>query len=229
MKILAFDTSTRFLSVALMEDNNSIARYQKDSSTTHSEALLPTIDRALKNVGWDITDIELISAGRGPGSFTGLRVGFSVLKALSAVLRCKIVTVPSMDAMVKNINSKKGVVAPLLDARKNKVYTAFYGYDDKNDGFIRTSEFMVIEINELLKKVNKHTYFFGDACVMYKDVLNGNKFSDILSCEDWYPKAEDIGRIGLKNLMIGGSEKAIDVLPLYLYDKECNITLGKDK
>src|SRR3989338_5391569 len=102
MKILAFDTSTKYLSVAGLENEKVLFEFHKPVCISHSEILIPTIKQVVEKLGWAIKDIELIAVGVGPGSFTGLRIGIAAVKGIFAVRAVKVVGVPSMDAIAAN-------------------------------------------------------------------------------------------------------------------------------
>ena len=121
MKILAFDTSTKFLSVACLEGEELKAEFHEDVGIGHSEMLVPTFKDLLRKLDWKIIDVGLVCVGLGPGSFTGLRIAAATVKGLAAVIETKLVGVPSMDAMVLNFPTGEKNVATLLDARKGKV------------------------------------------------------------------------------------------------------------
>ena len=221
MKILAFDTSTKFLSLALLEDDNLVKEYHEEAGIKHSEILIPTLKDLLESAGWATQDIELICVGLGPGSFTGLRIGVATVKALSAALGCKIKGVPTMDAEAENAEDEKGKVALLLDAHKGKVYSAIY--EKSSDSLKRVSDYMLITIEALLDSLTEEVLFFGDATSKYKEELTLCKFAKSTESIDWYPRASVIGRLGHARSKEGFDDPDL-IDPLYLHEKECNIT-----
>jgi len=221
MKILAFDTSTKFLSIALLEDDAVVKEYHEEAGIKHSEILIPTIKDLLESVNWKAEDIELISVGLGPGSFTGLRIGVATVKALSAALGCKVKGVPTMDAEAENAEDAEGKVALLLDAHKGKVYSAIY---EKSSGhFKRVSDYMLIAIEDLLASLTEDVLFFGDGVDKYKEELNACKLAKYTEEIDWYPRGAVIGRLGFERSKEGFDDPST-IDPLYLHEKECNIT-----
>jgi len=220
MKILAFDTSTKYLSIACFEDKNCVVQFHKDIGIQHSNLLIPTIESLLKQIKWDIKQINLLCVGIGPGSFTGLRIGIAVAKALTFIVKNNIVTVPTMDAMVYNYTLKDSFIAPLLDARKGKVYVCVYKKNKQN--IIRITDYLLIEIEQFLKTLDKEVFFFGDAITKYKTALDNCKFAKYDETFSFYPKAKYIALKGLEK-----SKNYLDdykkIVPLYLHSKECNI------
>lgn len=220
MKILAFDTSTKFLSIACLEDAEVKTSFHEDAGIRHSELLVPTIKEILEKQGWKLTDIDLVCVGLGPGSFTGLRIAIATVKGLAAVLGNKVVGVPTMDAIAANIPSEKKRVAPFLDARKEKVYTCIY--DNSGAELQRLSEYLLTTVDDLLAGLKEEVLFVGDAVEKYKEKLDGCSNAKYALDVDWYPRATEIGRLGYVKSLTGTDDPdAID--PLYLHAKECNI------
>lgn len=221
MKILALDTSTKFLSIALMEDDKCVLEYHEPAGIRHSEILVPTIQKMLKKLKWKIRDISLVCVGLGPGSFTGLRIAIATVKALAAALDVKVKGVPTMDAMALGAGDAKVLIAPLLDAHKGKVYSAIYKKDTL--GIKRESDYLLLTIEELLGGLKDPVLFFGDSIAKYKDQLDKCPQAQYDETIDWYPRAKLLGRLGFERLGEGADDPEV-IDPLYLHSKECNIT-----
>lgn len=219
MKTLAFDTSTKILTIACLEDEKVKTVFHKDVGLSHSELLVPEIRRLTQDIGWDIKDIGLVCVGLGPGSFTGLRIAVSAVKGLAAVLKCKITGVPTMDAMAVNAIGENGLIAPFLDARKDKIYVCVYRIT--NGCVARVSDYLLEDAEYFLEGLKEKVLFFGDGVEKYKDKLDICPLARYDISMDWYPRAEHIGQIGLK---MGTFIEAEDLEPLYLHPKECNVT-----
>ncbi|MCK4852569.1 MAG: tRNA (adenosine(37)-N6)-threonylcarbamoyltransferase complex dimerization subunit type 1 TsaB, partial [Candidatus Omnitrophica bacterium] len=225
MKILAFDTSTRFLSIALLEDNEMVAEFHEEAGMRHSEILIPRINDTLEKAGWRIREIGLICAGTGPGSFTGLRIAVATVKGMAAVFPDKQgIGIPSMDAMVMNLPAGRAPVAPLLDARKGKVYSCVY--ELSGDEPVRVTDYLLIAVEELLGSLSGEVIFFGDAVARYREALDKHPLARYTEDVDWYPRAVHIGRLGFRR-SIAGTDTPESLEPMYLHAKECNITKRK--
>ena len=124
MKILAFDTSSTALSVALLEDEKLVAESTVTVKKNHSISLMPTIDFLVAQAGWQPSDLERIVVAQGPGSYTGLRVAVATAKTLAYALDIDLVGVSSLQALTDL--TVDGVVIPIMDARRNNVYAGFY-------------------------------------------------------------------------------------------------------
>ncbi len=172
MKILAIDTTSLAASVALVDEKKTIAEFTTNYKKTHSQTIMPMLEYLKNMVELDINTVDYIACSSGPGSFTGLRIGAATAKGLAFALNKKIIPVPTLDALAYNIFMNGQIIAPIMDARRNQVYTAFYKWED--DKFIRISEYMADDIKLVLKKLSrfdKNVVFLGDGVEVYKDII----------------------------------------------------------
>lgn len=226
MKVLAFDTSTKYLSVACLEGEEVRSAYHEDAGIRHSEILVPTIKEMLDEAGWGTRDIELVCTGLGPGSFTGLRIGVATVKGLSAVLHSKVIGVPTMDAMVMNAGSGHKRVAPFLDAHKGKVYTCIY--ELSNGSLERKTDYLLTRAGDFLGALEEKIFVFGSGVDRYKEELDAAPLVEYAVDMDWYPKAVDIGRLGIERSR-SGYDEADTIEPMYMHSKYCNVTEPKPR
>ena len=172
MKLLAIDASTMVATVALATEEGIIAEYTVNNKRTHSQTLLPMIDVIVSNVGWAMKDIDYIAVTNGPGSFTGLRIGAATAKGLADALGIKIVPVSSLEALAMNGVMYDGLIVPIMDARRDNVFTGIYK-SDKCNIYIEETQ-MAISIYELMDKLNKKgqkVVFIGDGIKTYHDKI----------------------------------------------------------
>lgn len=149
MNILVFDTSTDLLAAGAAKEGCEL-RCRAESGFRHSETLLPTIEACLKDASLAAEELDLIACAKGPGSFMGLRIGLATAKGLSLALGIPWVGVPTLDCMAYGrggANGAGGVVVPVLDARKNRLYAAIYRAG------LRQGEYLDISIEGLLRAV----------------------------------------------------------------------------
>jgi tRNA threonylcarbamoyladenosine biosynthesis protein TsaB len=125
MNVLALDTAARVLSIALSA-NGGLWYFEIDAGLTHSECLMDGVDMLLKKAGLKAADLDRVACMKGPGSFTGLRIGFSAAKGLALARGIPLVSVPTLDCMAFSQAVWPGPVLPVLDARKNRYFTALY-------------------------------------------------------------------------------------------------------
>ena len=168
MKILAIDSSGIVASAAVAEDDNLLAEYTVNYKKTHSQTLLPMIDEIVRMLELDLSSIDAVAAAGGPGSFTGLRIGSATAKGLAMALDKPVVQVPTVDALAYNLAGSGALVCPLMDARRNQVYTGLYRFE----GF---QMHVVLEqraagIDEILGKIQEQesaAVFLGDGAAVY--------------------------------------------------------------
>jgi len=125
MKVLAIDTASDILAVALMTETGW-AEASLDLGLKHAERLIDLVDFCVSRAGLKPADLDLIACSGGPGSFTGLRIGMATAKGLSLALKKPWASVPTLDCLAWGFESYQGVVAPAMDGKKGRFYTAFY-------------------------------------------------------------------------------------------------------
>jgi len=224
MNLLAIDTSTDYLSIAIMRDGKICARHHKKASRMHSTLLAPAIERLLKRARVKLKDLDALCISVGPGSFTGLRIGVTTVKAFAYALKKRIAAVPTLDVIADHAKSFRGMVCPVLDARKGKVYACLYKSDGEN--IKRVSPYMLLSADELASRIRAkkgRMAFLGDKSEEFIKNLPTNGPATITQ---WHPRADVVARLGLEYLREGKTVTAAELEPLYIYSKECDI-LGK--
>lgn len=138
MKILALDSSGLVASVALVEDDELIAEYTIQYKKTHSQTLLPMLEEIRRMVELDLDTVDAIAVAAGPGSFTGLRIGSATAKGLAFAMEKPIVPVPTLEGLAYQMYGTDALVCPIMDARRNQVYTGLYEFVDRAAHFSAT-------------------------------------------------------------------------------------------
>ena len=179
MKILAVDTSALTLSVALTEDKKPVAQTTLNTGHTHSETLLPALERLMDFASWKVSDIDLFAVSEGPGSFTGVRIGVSFVKG-RAFGGKKCVGVSTLEALAYNLLGFKGIISPVMDARRGQFYNALFVSDGKS--LTRLSEDRAISAEELEKELEKYSdtsvYLCGDGYEIARKMLKNENIED---------------------------------------------------
>ena len=130
MKIIAIDSSGLVATVAIAADDTLTAEYTVNYKKTHSQTLLPMLDEIKKMTELDISEVDAVAIAAGPGSFTGLRIGSATAKGLGLALDKPLIEVPTVDALAMNMWGSSDIICPIMDARRNQVYTGFYEFDE---------------------------------------------------------------------------------------------------
>lgn len=224
VKLLAIDTSADYLSLAVINGDKIIGRFHKKARMNHSRLLVPAIDTLLKKTKLKLKDIDGFALSIGPGSFTGLRISAVTVKGLAFSLRKPIVTVPTLDAIAHNIKNFRGIICPVLDARKNKVYACLYRSDGKT--IKRISKYLLMPIADLMERIEKikseGVIFLGDISERVSP-LSRAESRDRGTSPRWEPRAEVIARLGAEKFRKKQFVKPDDLEPMYLYSRECDI------
>jgi len=230
MKILAVDTSSRVLAIGIA-DADKVSDYNVEVGTRLSSLLVPAIKRVVDSLGWQMKDIDFFACGQGPGSFTGVRVGMSAVKALAWSLEKPIAAVSSLDILAKNAAGVCDLIIPVIDAKRGLIYTAIY---TQNKGALkRISQYLLLAPEELSAKVRKHVparskdklLFLGDGLLYYKEkIKNSIEAADFLDRDHWLIQGRNIIALAKENIKSGKLKTAFSVNPVYLYPKECQVS-----
>ena len=181
MKILALDSSGLVASAAVVEDDVLIAEYTTDYKKTHSQTLLPMLDEIRQMIDLDLHTIDAIAISAGPGSFTGLRIGAATAKGLGLALNLPLVEVPTLEGLAFNLWGTDKLVCPIMDARRNQVYTGIYEFcktekDSSEQQLVMHSvkEQCAIAVDELVEELNRlgrEVIFLGDGVPVYREQI----------------------------------------------------------
>ena len=227
MIILSADTSSDKFSIAVLRGNKTIARFKAVSPNRQSSDMLPEIDRLLTANSLHIKDIGLFCIGLGPGSFTGLRIGITVMRTMALALKRPIVGIPSIDAIAHNVPACKKPICVIIDAKQRKLYVRFYKC--RKGVLAPAGRIMLLEMEEFLSRVKSPVFFLGDGIKTYKGIMLKSGFSrESLAPEAlWYPEAEIIGMLGVEKMRNRGKDNVFTLSPLYIYPKECQVIKKK--
>ncbi|MBE7044140.1 MAG: tRNA (adenosine(37)-N6)-threonylcarbamoyltransferase complex dimerization subunit type 1 TsaB [Ruminococcaceae bacterium] len=169
MKILAVDTSATVASVAITDGERLAAEMILNHKKTHSETLMPMIDTLFQSSEMKISDIDLFAVSNGPGSFTGLRIGVAAVKALAHACNKPVVGVSTLEAMAYNLPYADGLIAPIMDARREQVYNAVYRWEGET--LTEVTAPRAIALADCLEEFREKVYFVGDGVPVYRELI----------------------------------------------------------
>jgi tRNA threonylcarbamoyl adenosine modification protein YeaZ len=228
MRVLAIDTSSAVLGVAVLDEDGQGAEFNFNLGLRHASHLVPTIKRAISFSGLTLKDIDAYCVSIGPGSFTGLRIGVCAIKALWLADKKKVVAVPTLDVLARNVSYTNGTICVAVDAKKEKLYTCFYKYKSSlsphptpspQRGEGRGEGALLMSYNEFLKRlsaIRNDILLVGDGA----EKIASHKYK-VTTKDFWYPRAINAARIGLEMARQGKVVKDVDALvPLYLHPKD---------
>jgi len=230
MKLLAIETSTMIGSVALTDDNELLAEYQIGIRATYSDILFPAIDHILKSANVSIQEVDAFALAQGPGSFTALRIGISVIKGLALANNKPVIAIPSLDALAHNMCFSDILICPLIDARRDEVYTAFYKREDGHTLKKLTPDRAIVpEI--LLDEIREEVVFLGDGTDLYKDLIVRKLKEKVLfsPLHLKYPRASAIAQLAFKKLNLNEVSDIEVMTPLYVRPPEAETKWVKKK
>lgn len=168
MRILAIESSSLVASVAIVEDGVTLAEYTANFKMTHSQTLLPMIDSMVSLFGIDLSTIDAIAVSGGPGSFTGLRIGSATAKGLGLALDKPLIHVPTLDGTAYNLYGAKGLICPIMDARRNQVYTGIYRFEQEFEVVMEQDAMDMGELVEKLNGMGERVIFLGDGVPVHE-------------------------------------------------------------
>ena len=167
MLTLAFESSAKAASVALLRDGSLISQYSQCSGLTHSRTLLPMAEDLLKNAELTLADIDLFAVAHGPGSFTGIRIGVSTVKGLSWACDKPCVGVSTLESMAWHGLAAGGFICPVMDARRQQVYNALFQIREGKP--VRLTEdrpLSLAELGEELRSLDGIPFLVGDGAAL---------------------------------------------------------------
>ena len=170
MKILAVDSCSQVATCALLVDNTLVCEFVLNDKKTHSIKLLPQIEQMLLVAGLGVSEIDYFACTVGPGSFTGQRIGVATVKGLAHATNKPTVSVSSLEAMAYNITHTDLLICPIMDARREQVYTATFKWE--NGELICKENDRAMALSDLLDELqNKPVIFLGDGVAVFKQKI----------------------------------------------------------
>ena len=221
MKILAFDGTAKIASVAVLDGERVLGRSTVDNGLTQSELLLPMAEDLLRSLKMDFSDVELFAVAVGPGSFTGVRIGVSLVKGLAFGRDVPCVEVSTLEALAYNLRGLSGLAVPCMDARRGQFYTATFLLIGESAGVVRIDEDSAMSLKELVENVDslnpEKIYVCGDGREKVFAELNFLKYPvettpPLLADAD----AASVGALAYKKYMKGESVTDTELSPVYL-------------
>ena len=218
MRILGIESSSLVASVAIVEDETTMAEYTVNFKKTHSQTLLPMIDEMVKLLEIDLSTVDAIAVSGGPGSFTGLRIGSATAKGLGLALHKPLIHVPTLDATAYNLYGTEALICPIMDARRNQVYTGIYRFRE-NFEIVHGQDAMDIdELMGILNSMGEPVIFLGDGVPVFR-----SRIEETLTVRALFApahvnrqRASAVAALGAVYFKEGKTETAMEHKPDYL-------------
>ena len=212
--ILNIETATKNCSVSLAKNGEVIAiKELNDGNYSHAEKLHPFIQELLKEVNLTSSNIEAVAVSKGPGSYTGLRIGVSAAKGMCFAIDKPLISIETLKSLAHSISIQEGLIVSMLDARRMEVYSAVY-----NSAYEQVREIKAEIINEDSFKeelLKGKVYFLGDGAAKCKDVIIHN---NAVFIEGEFPSAKEMAILSYDKYKKNDIEDVAYFEPFYLKD-----------
>jgi len=233
VNILAIDSSSNALSVAL-ETKNQFFHEEINKENSHSELLMECADGLCKSAGIKPADLSLVACMKGPGSFTGLRIGFSAGKGIALALGIPLIAVPTLDCLAHSFSAQAGLVLPVLDAKKGCFFAAFYRKGERLTDFLDASPLELIETAlKTLLQPDEMLLLTGSGAELLQSRLKETYTEDSLfikniNLDKEYARgrARELLKIAKNNKL--HKENDIHGFPVYLRKSDAELNFNKD-
>ncbi|WP_320815435.1 tRNA (adenosine(37)-N6)-threonylcarbamoyltransferase complex dimerization subunit type 1 TsaB [Flavobacterium sp.] len=211
--ILSIETATKNCSIALSENGKTVALKEIASHNfSHAEKLHVFIEEILIENNITFKDLSAIAVSKGPGSYTGLRIGVSSAKGLCYALNIPLISVDTLTALAKQLTIEDGIIISMIDARRMEVYAAFFNPQFE---MIKNVEALIID-EKSFSEIESTIHLIGDGALKFKETLTDDKFkfhNDII-----YPSANEMSSFAFEKYKISDFENVAYFEPYYLKD-----------
>ena len=216
--ILAFETSAKAASVALLEEGKLLGESYQNTGLTHSQTLMQMCEDLLTTCGKTVEDITAVAVANGPGSFTGVRIGVAAAKGLAWGKELPCYGVSTLEAMAESLGIYEGFVVPTMDARRSQTYTAIFRAEGgKLTRVLEDCAISFAELAEKLKNCEKPIFLVGDGAVLCYNTLEETVTGLVLPPEHrQHQRAVGVAMVAQKMIAAGESGDGASLSPNYL-------------
>lgn len=215
MNILSIDTASNVCSVSLLNNTTIIKELHLKNGKTQSENLVPLLKELMDDCNMNFSDINLIAIDKGPGSFTGIRIGVSTIKAIAEIYKINVIGVSSLQSLAFNDDCKNNTIISLIDARNNQVYCGVFNGNDRNECLCFADDINTT-LNKITSFVTKDSIFVGDGGILHKQIITDFFKMPIQFSKNNEQSSVSTGIAGLNLFNSGVYETADTIMPFYL-------------
>ena len=211
--LLNIETATKNCSVSLAKDGKTVALKElNDGGYSHAEKLHEFIKVVLAEANIELTDLNAIAVSKGPGSYTGLRIGVSAAKGLCFALNIPLISINTLQSLSQSVSITNGYIIPLLDARRMEVYSAVF----KDNNSVRNVEAEIIDATSFNDYLDKNTvYFLGDGAEKCKNLIT---HKNAIFIDGKSPSANEMSLLSFEKYKKNDIEDVAYFEPFYLKD-----------
>lgn len=192
MKILAIESSNQTMSVATMENGLVVAEYTRNGNLQHSTQLMPAIEQVMKSSGWKPFELDRIAVTKGPGSYTGVRIGATIAKTLAWTLNKPLIPISSLKVLAANGLLSDAIIIPLIDARRRNVYASIYHVQNgKLENILPDQHIASEDFFQILSTYEDDFLFVGQDVFLYRERLRElfGERARFIQTQDTLPRA----------------------------------------
>lgn len=225
MRILAVDTATTSCSVAIVDKTSLLSEFTLDKEETHSKHLMDMIKAVLRMAGLNCSDLDGFSVTRGPGSFTGLRIGISTIKGLAVASEKPVVGVSSLEALAFQVSYSRDLICSILDARKGEVYFSRYRF--LNGHLKKQTKERVSSPDQAVDDLNESCLFVGNGALLYKEMIleKMGKFAFFAPMIQNTIRASTIAYLSMAKFENNDTDDIEKILPYYIRKSDAELNL----
>jgi tRNA threonylcarbamoyladenosine biosynthesis protein TsaB len=225
MKILGVDTSMISCSVAIVDETSLLSEFTIYREETHSKHLMDMIKAVMRMAGLNFSDLDGFAITRGPGSFTGLRIGISTIKGLVVALEKPVVGVSSLETLAFQVSYSRDLICPILDARRGEVY--FSRYRCINSHLIKQTKERVAPPDKAVDDLNESCLFVGNGAVLYKEMIleKMGEFASFAPMIQNTIRASTIAYLSMAKFENNDTDEIEKILPYYIRKSDAELNL----
>ena len=218
MRILAFETSAKAASVALWGDAGLLGQSYQNTGLTHSQTLMVMAENLLASCGCGVSDVTAVAVAAGPGSFTGIRIGVAAAKGFAWGAEMPCYGVSTLEAMARSFGISKGIVCPVMDARRSQVYNAIFAFENGNCTRIREDRAIsVADLGQDLQNFAEPVFLVGDGSILCYNTLKEALPSLVCPASHrLHQKADGVALAALERIARGEPGDGAALTPNYL-------------
>ncbi|MDF1615980.1 tRNA (adenosine(37)-N6)-threonylcarbamoyltransferase complex dimerization subunit type 1 TsaB [Petrocella sp. FN5] len=219
MKVLAIESSAMVAGVAIIEDTKIIGEFILNNKKNHAQTIMPMLNSLKKQLNLDLSTLDAIAVSNGPGSYTGLRIGSATAKGLAHVLGVPIIGISTIESLAHNIQATDSIICPMLDARRQHVFSGAFAYEDNILRNIITIDQMgVLDMLEKISTYNKPILFLGDGFEAHESIIRSYLLEDrirVARAIEFLPRASTLGFLAIEKYKKGEWEDYLTHQPNY--------------
>lgn len=219
--VLGIDSSSIVATIAVLNEEKLMSEYIVNNKKNHSEKMMVVLKKVLEDLGITANDLDVIAVAKGPGSFTGIRIGMACVQGIAHALNKPMVGINTLDGLAYNLMGSKDLICPVINAQRQELYTSLYCH--KNGELERLWDYKLIKADELaqeLLNLNRKVVVLGDGVPLLKKalVINHTSIENIVPAHPVFsmPRASSIAAVALREYGKGNSQDCFSIKPFYI-------------